>query len=173
MSLYDIREEQREQISMHTKNEHKELVELQEKVKEYGRSLNHFEELLENSKDEAGETNLPETEKSMRDEFRFLQKRFNDIQDLVTSGFELEMHQRFDELEKKNHTDCLKVYRNVQAVVVEELAKQNKLLVRDDKAIMGIKRKMNTVLVFSIISLIIAIALIVLEILPMFGIKLF
>lgn len=173
---FDFALEERELIANHTKVEHQELVELQAKVREYGKSLNHFEELLSEHPEDVGiklEGSPEEKAAILEKEFVLLQRRFNDIQDLVTTGFEIEMHQRFDELEEKTHTDCIKVYRNVQAVVVEELSKQNKVLIRDDKAISKIKRRMNVVLAFSIVSVVTAVVLIILEILPIFGIKLF
>lgn len=172
---FDLDEEKREIIANYTRSEHQELVELQAKIREYGRSLNHFKELLsEHQEDGAIQLEGSPEEKTaiLEKEFVLLQRRFNDIQDLVTTGFEIEMHQRFDELEEKTHTDCIKVYRNVQAVVVEELSKQNKVLIRDDKAITKIKRRMNVVLAFSIVSVVTAVVLIILEILPIFGIKL-
>lgn len=151
--------------------EREELLELQEKVMEYGKSLNHFETLLKNQAGEMDE-DQKEQEETLDREFLLLQRRFNDLQDLVINGFEIEMHQRFDELEEKTHTDCIKVYRNVQAVIVEELSKQNKVIMRDDKIVTGMKRKMTTVFIFSIISVVTSVALIILQILPLFGIKL-
>ena len=64
------------------------------------------------------------------------------------------------------------IFDEVLAVVVEELSKQNKVIARDDNMIGKIKNNMRIVLIFSIISLIASILVIIIEILPVFGINL-
>lgn len=67
------------------------------------------------------------------------------------------------------HKECVKVYRNVQAVVVEENGKQTESITA---AVNGVKGKLGAILGVSIVSLIIALAGVVLNCLHIFNILL-
>ena len=68
------------------------------------------------------------------------------------------------------HKECVKVYRNVQAVVVEENGKQTETLVNSVAALKG---KLNAVLGVSITAMILALAGVVLQVLNLLNFKLF
>ena len=66
---------------------------------------------------------------------------------------ELALGEKLDSASENIHKECVKVYRNVQAVVVEENAKQSETVVA---AVNGLKGKLNAVLGVSIAALIAA-----------------
>ena len=68
------------------------------------------------------------------------------------------------------HKECVKVYRNVQAVVVEENAKQSESVLNSTNALKG---KMNAVLGVSIAALVMSLAGVILQILNMLNFKFF
>lgn len=166
------------------RTEREELLYLRKKVRAYDNQLKRFEEMLEynqiRKKPDDYDDIMPEEdtiapeddEDTIEGQFTLMRRQLDGLEQLISNGIYVEMMKRLDELEEKAHTDCIKVYRNVQAVVVEELSKQNKVIARDDKIIGKIKNKMRLILIFSIISLIASIAVIVIEILPVFGINL-
>lgn len=68
------------------------------------------------------------------------------------------------------HKECVKVYRNVQAVVVEEDAKITESVVN---SVNGLKGKLNAILGVSVVALIASVVSIVIQILNMLNFKLF
>lgn len=68
------------------------------------------------------------------------------------------------------HKECVKVYRNVQAVVVEENAKQSENVMNSVNALKG---KMNAILGVSIAALVMALTGVILQILNMSNFKFF
>ena len=77
---------------------------------------------------------------------------------------------KLDESNENVHKECVKVYRNVQAVVVEENEKQTKSLTNSVAALKG---KLNAVLGVSITAMILALAGVVLQVLNLLNFKLF
>ena len=76
---------------------------------------------------------------------------------------------KLDENNENVHKECVKVYRNVQAVVVEENGKQTETLVNSVAALKG---KLNAVLGVSITAMILALAGVVLQVLNLLNLKL-
>lgn len=68
------------------------------------------------------------------------------------------------------HKECVKVYRNVQAVVVEEDAKLAENVVN---SVNGLKGKLNAILGVSVVALVASVCSIVIQILNMLNVKLF
>lgn len=68
------------------------------------------------------------------------------------------------------HKECVKVYRNVQAVIVEENAKQSENVLNSINALKG---KLNAVLGVSIAALVMALAGVILQVLNMLNFKFF
>ena len=186
---YDINEMTEELVDDlcdDARTEREELLYLRKKVRAYGNQLKHFEEMLESNQnrkktelydepmdeEEEEAIALEDDEDTIEGQLALMNRHLDGLEQLISNGIYVEMMKRLDELEEKAHTDCIKVYRNVQAVVVEELSKQNKVIARDDKMIGKIKNKMRLILIFSIISLIASILVIIIEILPFFGINL-
>ena len=56
------------------------------------------------------------------------------------------------------HKECVKVYRNVQAVVVEESGKQKEAIAETQKATEKLKGKLNAILGISVVALILSLA---------------
>ena len=77
---------------------------------------------------------------------------------------------KLDESNENVHKECVKVYRNVQAVVVEENEKQTESLTNSVAALKG---KLNAVLGVSITAMILALAGVVLQVLNLLNFKLF
>lgn len=77
---------------------------------------------------------------------------------------------KLDESNENVHKECVKVYRNVQAVVVEENGKQTESMTNSVDALKG---KLNAVLGVSITAMILALAGVVLQVLNLLNFKLF
>lgn len=75
---------------------------------------------------------------------------------------ELALGEKLDSANENIHKECVKVYRNVQAVVVEENAKQSENVAA---AVNGLKGKLTAVLGVSIVALIAAVGSIIFQML--------
>lgn len=74
----------------------------------------------------------------------------------------VELEERFKQLNEFVHKENVKVYRNVQAVVVDELKSQTESLMQENQKL---GKKMNAVLILSIFAVLFSAAGIVLQIL--------
>lgn len=83
------------------------------------------------------------------------------------------LEERFAAVEENVHKECVKVYRNVQAVVVEENGKQTKALEEITAKVNSFNGKLGAVLGVSIAALVFALAGTVLQVLNALGINLF
>ena len=83
------------------------------------------------------------------------------------------LEERFASVEENVHKECVKVYRNVQAVVVEENGKQTKALEEITAKVNSFNGKLGAVLGVSIAALVFALAGTVLQVLNALGINLF
>ena len=83
------------------------------------------------------------------------------------------LEERFASVEENVHKECVKVYRNVQAVVVEESGKQAKALEEITEKVNSFNGKLGAVLGISIAALVFALAGTVLQVLNALGINLF
>lgn len=83
------------------------------------------------------------------------------------------LEERFASVEENVHKECVKVYRNVQAVVVEESGKQAKTLEEITAKVNSFNGKLGAVLGISIAALVFALAGTVLQVLNALGINLF
>lgn len=84
-----------------------------------------------------------------------------------------ELEERFAAVEENVHKECVKVYRNVQAVVVEESGKQTKALEELTAKVNSFNGKLGAVLGISIAALVFALAGTVLQVLNSLGMNLF
>ncbi len=83
------------------------------------------------------------------------------------------LDEKFKESEDFVHKENVKVYRNVQAVVVDEIKRQSELVERENA---NIKSKLSAVVTVSIVSIIVSlgtVAVCVLTLLTAMGIRLF
>ncbi len=82
--------------------------------------------------------------------------------------------EKLDASDENVHKECVKVYRNVQAAVVEENGKQTDNLSEViNAAVKGYRGKLNAILTVSIISMILALGSVALHILQMMNFKFF
>lgn len=79
----------------------------------------------------------------------------------------VELEERFKQSNDFVHKENVKVYRNVQAVVVDELKNQTEALLQENQKL---GKKLNIVLVFSVLAMVFSTAGIVLQILSGIGI---
>ena len=63
------------------------------------------------------------------------------------------------------HNECVKVYRNVQAVLVEESSRQGEGLTDVKTGVSSLKGKLNAILTISVLAMIFSLASIALQIL--------
>ncbi len=171
-----------DKMAAYIREQEQEIQILRQQVKEYGKDINHVAQMLELQQEWMdSENNKPRKVVHEMDEKQFkdleerlhsMDNRLTVLEDLIERELTIGIPEKLDELYEKTHTDCIKVYRNVQAVIVEENAKQNKLLVRMDGRIGKSKNRITSAFICSIISAIVTVILIILVILPAFGIKL-
>ena len=95
------------------------------------------------------------------------------VKNLVDEKLNLDFVAMYNNILDQMNIEAIKTYRNIQAVIVEENAKQNNVLFQMDKNTDGLRRRMNHVLFFCIVSFIVSIVLTIIQILPAFGINLF
>ncbi len=86
---------------------------------------------------------------------------------------ESQLTEKLNALEENVHKECVKVYRNVQAVVTEESGRQGETLAETKKEIAAVKGRQGTVLGFSLAAMIMALAGVVLQVLAGLGILAF
>ncbi len=84
-----------------------------------------------------------------------------------------QMSERIATAEENVHKECVKVYRNVQAVVTEEGTKQNETLGQISDKVVSVKGKVGAVLGISIVSLILSLGSVALLVLQMLNFKFF
>lgn len=84
-----------------------------------------------------------------------------------------ELLERLDVLEENVHKECVKVYRNVQAVMVEESGKQAADIDRTKSHVKSLKKKTTATLVIAIFGMLFSLAGVVMQILSMLHILVF
>ncbi len=102
-----------------------------------------------------------------------IDEQINYIREFLDDKLDLDYVAMYETLREEVHEDAIKTYRNIQAVIVEENAKQNHVLFGVDGNQDKLKFRMNHVMFFSIISFVTSILVMLLQILPALGIKLF
>lgn len=80
---------------------------------------------------------------------------------------------RLDVMEENVHKECVKVYRNVQAVMVEESGKQSIDIDRTKSHVKSMKKKITATLVIAIFGMVFGLAGLVIQILTMMNILVF
>lgn len=80
---------------------------------------------------------------------------------------------RMNASDENVHKECVKVYRNVQAVVVEEGGKQSEVLTELSAKVGSMKGKLGAILGISITALILSLGSVVMSVLEMLNISLF
>lgn len=83
---------------------------------------------------------------------------------------EAQLTEKLNALEENVHKECVKVYRNVQAVVTEESGRQGEALAEARKEIAAVKGRQGTALGFSLAAAIMALAGVVLQVMAGLGV---
>lgn len=117
------------------------------------------------------------------EQFNLLMKKLNNVENMeaeikamkevIDERLSLDFRAMYDNIMEKTNIEAIKVYRNVQAVVIEENAKQNQALFGLDSKSDSLRRRMNNVLIFATVSFVVSVLVMLITILPAFGIKLF
>ncbi len=182
-----------EMIKANSAAEAEELDKLKEQIKEYNDCLAQMQEVNKELKavnhrmgQMMDETIIPQVEKLVEtgvaklseakvDESeinRLVDEGIAKIKELQQQNTELieEFKQHFnekpDDINENVHRECVKVYRNVQAVIVEENGKQTEAV---NAAINGLKGKMNAILGVSIAALIVAAGSLIVQLVSLFN----
>ena len=87
-----------------------------------------------------------------------------------TGDLETALSEKTGIVNESIHKECVKVYRNVQAVVVEENEKQSESLAA---TVNGLRGKLNAILGVSIAALILALGSVVIQVLNLLNFKFF
>ena len=87
-------------------------------------------------------------EKSLKDNSAQMEEKLKELAENIQAN-KREMEELLKKTEEYVHTEDVKVYRNVQAVVVEETAKQTEVLTRSQNAT---TQRMTAILVFAILT---------------------
>jgi len=95
------------------------------------------------------------------------------MKEVIDERLNLDFRAMYENIMEKTNIEAIKTYRNVQAVVIEENAKQNQALFGIDNKSDSLKKRMNNVLIFAIVSFVVSILVMLVTILPAFGVKLF
>ena len=130
------------------------------KIKELGRDTAAPEEIkkaLEEIK-KVLEERLDAMDKNVFEQVGTIDKTLSEKMDILEekleNGSNEKLSDRMNEVEENVHKECVKVYRNVQAVVVEESGKQNTLLEEMSGAVKSFDGKLKIILGISVIAFI-------------------
>jgi len=124
-------------------------------------------EMLEQTRGELSDK-LDQTGNRLWDKLDTLGAHLNEKQE--PSLLEGQLTDKLAALEENVHRECVKVYRNVQAVVVEEGSKQSEAVTGAASVVGRLNGKLNAVLGISIVALLASVAGMVVQILKMAGI---
>ena len=112
-------------------------------------------------------------DKSVAWQLEFLSKSLGEKIDSVCGQLEAQasgpIPERLDVLEENVHKECVKVYRNVQAVMVEESGKQAESLSEVKSAVSSMKGRTGALLVLSAAALLMSMGAILLQLLMRAG----
>lgn len=95
------------------------------------------------------------------------------LEESRTAAPSAELLERLDAMEENVHKECVKVYRNVQAVMVEESGKQAVDIDRTKSHVKSLKKKTTAILVITIFGMLFGLAGVVMQILTMMNILVF
>lgn len=133
---------QDDEVKCLVKESTEEIKSVREDVENFKETLLEFQEHLES------------IDKSVAGQLEFVSKTMGEKIDQLCGQLEAQasgrMSDRLDLLEENVHKECVKVYRNVQAVVVEENGKQNEALEEAKTGTAKMKRKMGIAVGFSV-----------------------
>lgn len=100
-------------------------------------------------------------------------KKLEEVSRQLSSPSEEGLAEKFAAVNENTHKECVKVYRNVQAVVVEESGKQTEAAENVSKTVNALGGKVSAILGISVAALVFSLAGVVLQILNALNIQLF
>ncbi|MBR5637934.1 MAG: hypothetical protein IKW81_13500, partial [Pseudobutyrivibrio sp.] len=92
---------------------------------------------------------------------------------IIDDRLSVDFRAMYENILEKTNIEAIKTYRNLQAVIIEENSKQNQALFGIDNKSNSLKKRMNNVLMFAVVSFVVSILVMLMQILPALGIKLF
>ncbi|MCH5341805.1 MAG: hypothetical protein J1E01_10075 [Acetatifactor sp.] len=118
-------------------------------------------------------------EQRLGDMNRALEQRFSDLDQSmdaklgqldskIDEGEDTHLEEKLLSITESVHKECVKVYRNVQAVIVEEGSKQSELLNGVTSSAQRLGKKLNIVFGISLASLVLSLISVVVQLLNMF-----
>lgn len=175
--------------------ETEELNQLKNQLAEYNKCLDQMKALIEegSAKLEAAKVDgdaIDTLVKESIEKIESIQQSTEALDELKVQlldklqGTEGSLAQKLDDMDEKTqaglestcetvHKECVKVYRNVQAVVVDESGKQKESIEEISYHVDSVKGKINAVLGISITALILSLAGVACQVLEMLNISLF
>lgn len=102
-----------------------------------------------------------------------LEAQVEAMKNIIDSRLSVDFRAMYENLLEKSNIEAIKTYRNLQAVIIEENAKQNQALLGLDNKSNSLKRRMNNVLLFAVVSFVVSILVMLMQILPALGVDLF
>lgn len=165
-----------------------EMNKLKNQIAEYNDCLTKLQKLIEE-----GTAALQNAEAGSEDIHRLAEEAIGKIQAIQQNNAGLEqmsgqLAQKLEHVEtemgnkletmsaavdENTHKECVKVYRNVQAVVVEESGKQIEASEKTSKSVNALGGKVGAVLGISVAALVFSLASVILQILSALNIQLF
>ncbi len=130
-------------------------------------TLTGLQQTLAGQQDEA----LAELQTKVTEQLTAVEKAVSDNLEKQADGGRLE--ERLNLIEENVHKECVKVYRNVQAVVVEESGKQKEAAEAVAAGVAAVKGRLGAVLGVSAAALVFSLASMILQILDAFQIRFF
>lgn len=108
-------------------------------------------------------------DKSVAWQLEFMSKSLGEKLDQLCGQLEAQasgqLAGRLDAVEENVHKECVKVYRNVQAVMVEENGKQSEILTETKTGMSSVKGKIGTVLGISVAAMVLSLVSVLLQVL--------
>ena len=131
-------------------------------------SIRKIQELQQDNRE------LEQFQKVLTEQMSGVEKNICDkMEETLNSQPKDQLSEKLSGVEENVHKECVKVYRNVQAVVVEESTKQNAMIEEMASEVKSAVGKAKIILGISIGVLIVSLAGTILQILNMLNIRLF
>lgn len=121
--------------------------------------------------------------KRLENRLRNIESKLDDVESLksdvkylrsvIDDKLSVDFNAMYENVMEHMDVEAIKIYRNLQAVIVEENAKQNQVLFGIDGKSSSLKKRLNNVMIFSIISFVVSILVMLMQILPALGVDLF
>lgn len=166
-----------EMIRANTAADAEEMSKLKNQIKEYNECLEKLQKLLADGEQKlnGAQVNGEELNRLVQESIAKIQAMQQNTDSIDEMKKALEAQQatldaKLNDCNENVHKECVKVYRNVQAVVVEENSKQSENIAGSFETL---KDKMNVVLGVSVMTMVVSLCNILIEILRLLNVKLF